>query len=182
MKHITIACDGACSGNGKEKSPGGWGAILTYKDATKEISGGAADTTNNIMELTAAIEALALITTKDADIRILSDSAYVVNCFRQKWYIKWRQNGWQTAKKEPVENRALWETLIESVSSFHRVAFYKIKGHLDTSNPSSVNTWLKKFNSANALSIDTAEFLELIALNQRADALANEGMAPYKQK
>ena len=99
MKNIIIFCDGACSGNGKDENVGGWGAVLKYKDQLKEICGGAAMTTNNIMELTAAIEALKTLKSKDLMVDIYSDSAYVVNCFNNGWYHKWRINGVVNVKK-----------------------------------------------------------------------------------
>lgn len=181
MKDIIIFCDGACSGNGKDENVGGWGAVLKYKDQVKEIKGGASKTTNNIMELTAAIEALNQLKSPHLNIKIYSDSAYVVNCFQNNWYVKWRMNGWQTSKKEPVENKALWEQLIQLVESFDKVLFYKIKGHLDPSKKSEVAKWHKNFNETNKTQLSEAEFIELIALNHLADQLANEGMAPFKQ-
>ncbi len=180
MKKIVIFCDGACSGNGQASNVGGWGAVLKYKDQQKEICGGADQTTNNIMELTAAIEALKLIKGKDYAVSIYSDSAYVVNCFKNGWYHKWRTNGWINSKKEPVENRLLWETLIELVESFTEVVFYKIKGHLEVHKTAEVKKWLLKFNQDNNANLSLEAFEELIALNQLADQLANTGMAPYK--
>lgn len=180
MKNIIIFCDGACSGNGKESNVGGWGAVLKYKDQVKEICGGASQTTNNIMELTAAIEALGQLKMKNIPVRIYSDSAYVVNCFNNGWYHKWRINGWITSKKEPVENKALWEALINQMESFEKVTFYKIKGHLDASKIADVKKWLTKFNTEHGETLTEAEFVELIKLNHLADKLANDGMAPFK--
>lgn len=180
MKNIIVFCDGACSGNGKDVNSGGWGAVLKYKDQLKEICGGSETTTNNIMELTAAIEALKQIKTKNVHVQIYSDSAYVVNCFNNGWYHKWRINGWINSKKEPVENKALWVTLIELVESFEKVTFYKIKGHLDPSKKAEVHKWLTKFNLEHASALSEDAFLELIQLNHMADRLANDGMAPYK--
>lgn len=180
MKSIIIFCDGACSGNGKEENAGGWGAVLKYKDNEKRFSGGASKTTNNIMELTAVIEALKQLNSKQLEVNIYSDSAYVVNCFNNGWYHKWRINGWITSKKEPVENRTLWENLIALVESFDRVNFFKIKGHLDPNKKSDLKKWHLKFNQEHNVSLTETEFLELVALNHTADALANEGMAPFK--
>ena len=182
MKSVIIFCDGACSGNGKETNVGGWGAVLKYKDQVKTLHGGAEMTTNNIMELTAAIEALKQLNSKNINVSIYSDSAYVVNCFHNGWYHKWRINGWLTSKKEPVENRALWEELIQLVESFEKVSFFKIKGHLDPTNKSEVTKWHKKFNEAHKTGLDETSFLELVKLNHLADQLANEGMAPYKNQ
>ena len=176
MKTIIIFCDGACSGNGQEGNVGGWGAVLKYKDQTKELFGGALMTTNNVMELTAAIEGLKAITSKNVHVEVYSDSAYVVNCFTNGWYHKWRLNGWRNSKKEPVENRELWETLLELVESFERVTFYKIKGHLDANKKTDVQKWLAKFNQDNNRQLDEATFLNLIQLNHLADQLANDGI------
>ena len=95
MKKVTIYTDGACSGN---PGPGGWGAILMYKETKKEISGAKKDTTNNIMEITAVIEALKLLK-EPCDVQVFSDSAYVVNAFEKGWLEKWKKNNWKTSGK-----------------------------------------------------------------------------------
>lgn len=126
MDHITIYTDGACSGN---PGPGGWGAILMYKDIKKEISGGKKDTTNNVMELSAVIEALKLLK-HPCNVELYSDSAYVVNAFLQKWIINWQKNHWKTADKKDVKNKELWQELVE-LTTIHSVTFHKVKGHSD---------------------------------------------------
>ena len=126
MENITIYTDGACSGN---PGPGGWGAILMHKDAKKEISGGKKDTTNNVMELTAVIEALKLLK-YPCNVSVYSDSAYVVNAFLQKWIINWQKNNWKTADKSDVKNKELWQELLE-LTNTHTVKFIKVKGHSD---------------------------------------------------
>lgn len=126
MDHITIYTDGACSGN---PGPGGWGAILMYKDIKKEISGGKKDTTNNVMELSAVIEALKLLK-HPCNVELYSDSAYVVNAFFQKWIINWQKNHWKTADKKDVKNKELWQELVE-LTTIHSVTFHKVKGHSD---------------------------------------------------
>jgi ribonuclease HI len=98
---VTIYTDGACSGN---PGPGGWAAVLRYGDHEREISGGEARTTNQRMELRAALEALRALG-RPCRVRLHSDSAYLVNCFRQRWYDKWARNGWVTSAKTPVGNR-----------------------------------------------------------------------------
>ncbi|GAU76184.1 ribonuclease H [Fusibacter sp. 3D3] len=182
MKIVEIFCDGACSGNGQETNVGGWGAVLVCNGQKKELFGGEAATTNNIMELTAAIEALKSLKTTSLEVRIFSDSAYVVNCFREGWYQKWRLNGWRNSKKEPVENKLLWETLIHLVESFSKVEFYKIKGHLNLNLKADVQKWYKKFNDNNGLQFSLDEFINVSTYNHLADELANKGMAPYKEK
>ena len=109
MEEVTIYTDGACSGN---PGPGGWGAILMYKEIKKEISGGKKDTTNNVMELTAVIEALKLLK-YPCKVKLYSDSAYVVNAFLQNWVINWQRNNWKTSDKKEVKNKELWQELIE---------------------------------------------------------------------
>ena len=126
MEEVIIYTDGACSGN---PGPGGWGSILMYKDKIKEISGGMKDTTNNVMELTAVIEALKLLKF-NCNVKLYSDSAYVVNAFNQKWIYGWMKNGWKNSNKEPVKNKELWEELY-SLTKIHNVEFIKVKGHAD---------------------------------------------------
>ena len=109
--------------------PGGWGAVLMYNEAKKEISGGAKDTTNNIMEITAVIEALKMLK-RDCEVDLYSDSAYVVNAFNNGWIYNWIKNNWKTSSKEPVKNKELWEELYE-LTKKHKVNFIKVKGHSD---------------------------------------------------
>ena len=123
---IIIYTDGACSGN---PGPGGWGAILMYKGAKKEISGGKKDTTNNIMEITAVIEGLKQLK-KQSEVQVYSDSSYVVNTFKQGWIYNWMKKGWRTASGEPVKNKELWQELY-NLTQKHKVEFIKVKGHSD---------------------------------------------------
>lgn len=126
MKKVTIYTDGACSGN---PGPGGWGALLMFEGNKKEISGSCKNTTNNIMELTAVIEALKLLKF-ECEVDLYSDSAYVVNGFLQGWIYNWQKNNWRTANREPVKNKELWEELY-SLTQKHKVNFIKVKGHSD---------------------------------------------------
>lgn len=126
MESVIIYTDGACSGN---PGPGGWGSILMYKDKKKEISGGSRDTTNNIMEITAVIEALKLLK-YPCEVLVYSDSAYVVNAFNNGWIYNWVKNNWKTADKKPVKNQELWEELY-GLTKIHKVQFIKVKGHSD---------------------------------------------------
>lgn len=123
-KQVVVYTDGACSGN---PGPGGWGAILQYNGHKKEISGGERKTTNQRMEIMAVAQALKALK-EPCDVVVHSDSAYVINCFKQKWYVNWRKNGWKNSKGEPVQNRDLWEDLLAEVER-HSVAFEKVKGH-----------------------------------------------------
>ncbi len=125
MKQITIYTDGACSGN---PGPGGWGAVLIYKENIKEIYGNEAETTNQRMELKAIIEALKTLKVKDWEVIIHSDSAYVVNAFKQRWLENWQKNGWRNSKKEAVANQDLWKQLL-ALCQKNRIKMEKVKGH-----------------------------------------------------
>lgn len=126
MEEITIYTDGACSGN---PGPGGWAAVFMLGDNKKEISGGSKDTTNNIMELTAVVEALKLLK-RPCKVNLHSDSAYVVNAFNQKWIYGWIKKNWKTADGSPVKNKEIWQELY-SLTKIHDVTFIKVKGHAD---------------------------------------------------
>ena len=126
MDKVIIYTDGACSGN---PGPGGWGSILMMGENRKEISGGKKDTTNNVMELTAVIEALKLLK-RPCKVDLYSDSAYVVNAFLQNWIWGWIKNSWKNSNKEDVKNKELWQELL-SLTKIHDVTFHKVKGHAD---------------------------------------------------
>lgn len=143
---VVIHTDGACSGN---PGPGGWGAVLQYNGHVKELKGGLAETTNNQMELTAAIEALNALK-RPCRIELHTDSQYVKNGI-QGWLFNWKKNGWRTADKKPVKNMALWQALDAAVQR-HDISWHWVKGHAGDE------------------------------MNERADRLANEGMAPFKVK
>ncbi|NPV93397.1 MAG: ribonuclease HI [Firmicutes bacterium] len=123
---VEIYTDGACSGN---PGPGGWGAILRHREREKEISGTDEYTTNQRMELQAAIEALKALKT-ECSVKLYSDSAYLINAFQRGWLDKWRQNGWLNFKKEPIENQDLWKQLLE-LTRRHQVEWIKVEGHAD---------------------------------------------------
>lgn len=141
---VIIHTDGACSGN---PGPGGWGAVLEYNGTVKELKGGMAQTTNNQMELTAAIEALNALK-RPCAVEIHTDSQYVKNGI-QGWLHGWKRNGWKTAAKKPVKNVELWQAL-DTATKRHTITWHWVKGHAGHD------------------------------LNERADRLANEGMAPFK--
>ena len=126
MEKVIIYTDGACSGN---PGPGGWGAILMYKDTKKEISGAKNNTTNNVMELTAALEGLRMLTFP-CEVELYSDSAYLVNGFSQGWIYNWQKNNWKTSSKEPVKNKEIWQEIYK-MTQMHKVKFIKVKGHAD---------------------------------------------------
>lgn len=123
---VEIFTDGACSGN---PGPGGWAAILVAAGREKEISGGVLSTTNNRMELTAAIEALKKLK-KPCSVTLYSDSAYLVNAFLQGWLLSWKRNGWKNSSKQPVSNMDLWQEL-DSLNQIHQITWRKVKGHSD---------------------------------------------------
>ena len=145
-KRVAIWTDGACSGN---PGPGGWGAILTFNGVEKELRGGEPATTNNRMELLAAISALEALS-RPCAIDLHTDSQYV----RQGvtgWLHNWKRNGWRTADKKPVKNDDLWKRLDEATTR-HDIEWYWVKGH--AGDP----------------------------MNERADALARAGMAPFLKR
>ncbi|MBS4535460.1 ribonuclease HI [Clostridium sp. D2Q-14] len=150
MDKIIIYTDGACSGNQNINNIGGYGAVLIYKKNKKEIYGGEKNTTNNRMELKAPIEALKIVKKYNIPIEIYTDSAYLCNCINQKWYVKWRKNGWINSKKKVVENKDLWQELLSLIDRFQEIKFIKVKGHSG------------------------------IELNEKADQLANKGMEEIK--
>jgi ribonuclease HI len=143
---VTIHTDGACSGN---PGPGGWGAVLQYNGTVKEFKGGEALTTNNRMELTAAIESLNALK-RPCEVHLHTDSSYVKDGLT-KWIHGWKKNGWRTADKKPVKNVELWQALDTAVAR-HKIKWHWVKGHAGDE------------------------------MNERADELANEGMAPFKKK
>lgn len=142
-KTVDIYTDGACSGN---PGPGGWGALLVYQDTEKELSGGEPQTTNNRMEMIAAVRALDALK-RPSEVRLHTDSTYLKDGIT-KWLPKWQTNGWRTAAKKPVKNADLWQELIRATAR-HNISWHWVRGH--TGHPE----------------------------NERADALARQGMAPY---
>lgn len=126
MKEVIIYTDGACSGN---PGPGGYGAVLLYNGNRKELSGGAAHTTNNRMEITAVIEGLSALKEPCA-VNLYSDSRYVVDAVEKGWARRWQQNNWMRNRKEKAENADLWQTLLALLSE-HRVKMIWVKGHND---------------------------------------------------
>lgn len=124
MKEVIIYTDGACSGN---PGLGGWAAILIYRGQTLELAGYAPQTTNNRMELTAPIQALSRLKVP-CNVKVYSDSSYLVNAFRQHWLENWVKQNWIKSDKKPVENRDLWMELLR-LSSVHQIEWVKVKGH-----------------------------------------------------
>ena len=123
MSKVIIHTDGACSGN---PGPGGWGAILDYNGTRRELNGGAADTTNNRMEMLAAIEGLNALK-RACVVEMHVDSQYVKNGMT-KWIHGWKKNGWKTADKKPVKNLELWQALDTAIQR-HTISWHWVKGH-----------------------------------------------------
>ena len=123
MKHVVIFTDGACSGN---PGPGGWGAILRYRSVEKELSGAEPETTNNRMELMAAIAALEALK-EPVEVDLYTDSEYLKKGITE-WLPQWKARGWKTATKKPVKNADLWQRL-EAAMAPHRVRWHWVKGH-----------------------------------------------------
>ena len=123
MNNIEIYTDGACRGN---PGPGGWGALLSFAGKERELFGGAPDTTNNRMELQAAIEGLKVLT-KDCDVTLYTDSKYVLQGITE-WIHGWKAKGWKTANKKPVKNGDLWREL-DTLNQTHNVNWVWVKGH-----------------------------------------------------
>ncbi len=151
MVELFAYTDGACSGN---PGPGGWGVLMQAKDGDtvvkeRELKGGEANTTNNRMELLAAINALEALA-RDSEITLITDSNYVKNGITS-WIHGWKKNGWKNAAKKPVKNAELWQRL-DAANACHKVTWKWVKGHAGHSE------------------------------NERADALARAGMAPFKSR
>ena len=124
MKKVEIYTDGACRGN---PGKGGWGAILVYYGVEKELSGGEAETTNNRMELSAVIAALSALK-EPCEVRLTTDSQYVVNAIEKGWLDSWQKNGWRKSDKSTVLNVDLWQKLVVQLEK-HAVSFVWVRGH-----------------------------------------------------
>lgn len=144
MKQVQIYTDGACSGN---PGPGGWGVVLRFEGKERELCGGTENTTNNRMELMAAIEGLRALK-EPCEVLLMTDSTYVKDGIT-RWLANWKKNGWKTAAKKAVKNQDLWEQLDQQTSR-HDVQWQWVKGHSGHTE------------------------------NERADALANQGMDTVK--
>lgn len=126
MKKVIIYTDGACSGN---PGSGGWATILKFGEVERELSGYEENTTNNKMELTAAIKGLKALK-EPCEVELYSDSAYLINAFEKFWLVNWKKNGWINSSKEEVKNSDLWKEL-DSLNTLHKIKWIKVKGHAD---------------------------------------------------
>lgn len=182
---VRIHTDGACSGNQNEENIGGWGAVLEYDAATpggdpahyeKVLWGGELNTTNNRMEMTALLAAFRALKKPNLTIEVFCDSAYLMDCFREKWYANWLTNGWKTKSKKPVENRDLWEALLPFIDE-HEIRFFRVKGHVNLDHPATnIEKHFEKFIEWNGPEFTYEDFEHATRMNNRADALANKGM------
>jgi len=182
MTPLKIYTDGACSGNQSDENIGGYGAILEFGAHQKEIFAGEINTTNNRMEMTALLRAFEAITKEGQQIQVFSDSSYLINCFNQKWYETWLQNGWKTANKKPVENQDLWEGILPYLEK-HNIKFFRVKGHINlNSKKIDIDSLYSDFVQTNGSSFTIDEFRYIIEMNNRADALANKGIEATKEE
>ena len=173
---LRIYTDGGCSGNQSSENLGGWGAILEFGPAEKELWGSERNTTNNRMEMTALIEAFGAIKKEGQTIEVFSDSSYLMDCFRKKWYVNWQKNGWKNSSKKPVENRELWEKLLPYLER-HDISFYRVKGHVNLDSASTDTDKLyAKFIEWNGTGFSYDDFIHITERNNRADELANVGI------
>ena len=181
---VRIYTDGGCAGNQNEENLGGWGAILEFvkpgpdggRAFWKELYGSEANTTNNRMEMTALLEAFRAIKKDSQKIQVFSDSSYLMDCFRKKWYENWEKNGWKTSQKKPVENQDLWKELLPFLER-HDIEFFRVKGHvnLNSENVNIMNLY-GKFCEWNGGGFSLDEFRYITEKNNRADELANVGI------
>ncbi len=171
---IYIYTDGSCLNNQTSENKGGYGVYLKCGKFEKKLSKGFKNTTNNIMEMLAVIEGLKAVKDKSYKIIVFSDSAYIVNCINDKWYVKWQKNNWINSKKEPVLNKELWQELLELYTSFDNISFIKVKGHLDENNIKEIKKWYEKLplNIKETMSLE--EYQTHIKGNNIADKLAVE--------
>ncbi|MFV0517084.1 MAG: ribonuclease H [Aminipila sp.] len=180
MTVLKIYTDGGCSGNQNDTNVGGWGAILEYGAHKKELYGGTINTTNNRMEMLALVEALSAVKKENQTIEVFSDSSYLMNCFREKWYEGWLKNNWMNSSKKPVENRDLWEKLL-SLTKGHNISFYRVKGHVNlNSKTTNFNALYEKFIQMNGAKFSFEDFTYVTEMNNKVDALANKGIDEAK--
>ncbi len=169
---IYIYTDGACSNNQSDENFGAWDCILIYGDYEKELSDYEINTSNNRMEMKAVVEALKLLKRYDIPVKIFSDSAYIVNCINQKWYVNWEKNGWKNSKKEAVLNKDLWEEMLFYYKKIENIDFIKIKGHINPNNKEELNASYKKQEKDFNQKITLKEYKKHIEYNNKVDKLA----------
>ena len=180
MTILRMYTDGGCKGNQSDENVGGWGTILEFGEHQKELCGGEVNTTNNRMELTAVIEGFKALKKDGQTVEVFSDSSYVSNCFRERWYDSWEKNNWRNAAKKSVENQDLWKELLALVRK-HHVTFYRVKGHVNLASKSTnFDQLYAKFTSWNGERFTFDDFKYITTMNNRADELANLGISRIK--
>lgn len=180
MTILRMYTDGGCKGNQSDENVGGWGTILEFGEHQKELCGGEVNTTNNRMELTAVIEGFKALKKDGQTVEVFSDSSYVSNCFRERWYESWEKNNWRNAAKKSVENQDLWKELLALVRK-HHVTFYRVKGHVNLASKSTnFDQLYAKFTSWNGERFTFDDFKYITTMNNRADELANLGISRIK--
>ena len=180
MTILRMYTDGGCKGNQSDENVGGWGTILEFGEHQKELCGGEINTTNTRMELTAVIEGFKALKKDGQTVEVFSDSSYVSNCFREKWYVSWEKNNWRNAAKKSVENQDLWKELLALVRK-HNVTFYRVKGHVNLASKSTnFDQLYAKFTSGNGERFTYDDFQYITTMNNRADELANLGISRIK--
>jgi ribonuclease HI len=173
---LRIYTDGGCSGNQVDENVGGWGAVLEFGDAVKELYGGEKNTTNNRMEMMALLEAFKAIKKEGQTIEVFSDSSYLMDCFRKKWYEAWEKNGWKNSQKAPVANQDLWKELLPYIEK-HSINFYRVKGHVNINSKAvNLDKLYENFVKWNGLSFSYDDFIYVTEKNNRVDKLANMGI------
>jgi len=181
MSIIRMYTDGGCSGNQQSENFGGWGCVLEMGEHQKELFGGEANTTNNRMELTAVIEGFKALKRDGLDIEVFSDSSYVANCFREKWYESWEKNNWRNAARKSVENQDLWKDLLALVRK-HNVRFFRVKGHVNlNSKVTDFDKLYEKFVQWNGAAFSFEDFKYITTMNNKADELANKGIDQVRE-
>lgn len=183
MSILRIYTDGGCAGNQTKTNLGGWGAVLEFGEHKKELWGAEANTTNNRMELTAVIEAFKALKKDNQTVEVFSDSSYVANCFREKWYESWEKNNWKNAARKSVENQELWKELLALVRK-HDVRFYRVKGHVKLPETAegvlpqsaALDKLYEKFLQWNGSKFTYEDFIYITQMNNLVDALANKGI------
>lgn len=181
MSIIRMYTDGGCSGNQQSENFGGWGCVLEMGEHQKELFGGEANTTNNRMELTAVIEGFKALKRDGLDIEVFSDSSYVANCFREKWYESWEKNNWRNAARKSVENQDLWKELLALVRK-HNVRFFRVKGHVNlNSKVTDFDKIYEKFVQWNGAAFSFEDFKYITTMNNKADELANKGIDQVRE-
>lgn len=130
MDNIYVYCDGGCRGNQFDDNIGGWGVVLVYKEYVKEFYGNEVNTTNNKMELTSCIKALKVIKDKTIPIVVTMDSQYVIKGINE-WIYGWLKKKWKTSTGKPVENKELWQELLDLKRQFNYIEFIQCRGHAD---------------------------------------------------